>query len=614
VPPRFQGDRTGPPPRGGGHPTARRDPPAPVLIPLFLGLAAGAPGTERSADLSLIPWPASVESQGGSLTLDNQTQIVYGEARVRPVAHYFGELIERTRGLRPVIVQGSAEQAPKRAIVFTLGGGPPGAAPEAYQLDVSSKAAVISAADPRGLFNGAVTLWQLASQQSTVVQEVRVPGIRIVDQPRMRWRGLLLDSASQYQSVAFIKRYIDFMALHKLNVLHWQLVGDRAWRLQIPKYPRLTGGMSSYTAEDVREIVEHAASRNVMIVPGLEMPGHATAAVTAYPQLRAADSPSASTSLYNVEEETFAFFDAVFAHIAALFPAEYIHIGADEVPKDQWKQSALVQARMRELGIVNEARLQRYFFERVSEMTKKHKRRIVGWDSIFGGGVPTDSIIMTARGLDGALGAVASGYEVIVSSASLLSFDRPQSTASNDRGKSGDILSLGEVYRFDPAPSALSPQDRSRLVGVQASVWTGTDGNEEAVEMMTFPRAAALAEIGWTPSAELRWPNFQPRMVPMMARYARLGVRYSDAAFRVMAFKRGESGGRISVELAKQVPLGEIRYTTNGSEPTAKSPAYTDVFQVPRATVIKAAVFYNGDPLSRTTSVDVDADIAGGPM
>lgn len=581
---------------------------------LMLCLAAGALSAERAADISLIPWPASVESQGGSFTLDAQTQIVYdGDARVRAVAHYFGELIERTRGLRPVIVQGSAQNAPKRSIVFAVGG-IAGPAPEAYQLDVSSKAAVVSAADPRGLFNGAVTLWQLASLLSTVVPEVRIPGIRISDQPRMRWRGLLLDSASQYQSVAFIKRYIDLMALHKLNVLHWHLVDDQAWRLQIPKYPKLTGGLSSYSAEDVREVVEHAATRNVMVVPGLEMPGHATAAVTAYPALRAADSPGASTNLYNVDEETFAFFDAVITQVAASFPAEYIHIGTGDVPKDQWKQSTSVQTRMRELGIINEVRLQRYFFERISQLTQKQRRRIVGWDSIFGGGVPADSVIMTARGLDGALGAVASGYEVVVSSATVLSLNRPQSTALNDQGKSGEVLSLGDVYRFDPAPAALSQQDRSRLIGVQANVWTSTDGNEEAVEQMTFPRAAALAEIGWTPSVELRWPDFQPRMVAMLGRYSRLGVRYSDAAFRAMAFKRGESGGRISVELAKQVPLGEIRYTTNGTEPTAKSPAYTDVFQVPRATVIKAAVFYNGEVLSRTTSIDVNADIAGGPM
>ncbi|HEY0686491.1 MAG TPA: family 20 glycosylhydrolase [Steroidobacter sp.] len=585
-----------------------------AAVSVFFCLVSGAGAAERPAEISLIPWPASVQQEGGSFTLESQSQIVWeGDARAQAVAHYFGELVERTRGIRPVIVQGSAQDAPKRSVVFALGGGS-GAGPEAYRLEVSPRMALVSAADPRGLFNGAVTLWQLASQQTSVVPEVRIPAVRIEDAPRMRWRGVLLDSAHQYQTVDFIKRYIDFMALHKLNVLHWHLVGDQAWRLQIPKYPKLTGGLSSYSAEDVREVVEHAATRNVMVVPGLEMPGHATAAVTAYPTLRAADAPGGANSLYNVEEETFAFFDAVFAQIAASFPAEYIHIGADDVPKEQWKQSASVQARMRELGIVNEARLQRYFFERIGQLTQKHRKRIVGWDSIFGGGVPADSVIMTARGLDGALGAVASGHEVIVSSSSLLSFDRPQTARLGERVKAGDILSLADVYRFDPAPAALSPQDRSRLVGVHASVWTRTDGNEAEIESMTFPRAAALAETGWTPSSELRWADFPTRLVAMMARYSRLGLRFSDAAFRPMAFKRGESGDRVSVELAKQAPLGEIRYTVNGAEPTARSPVYADVFEVPRATVIKAAVFHNGEPLSRTTSIDVARDIAGGPM
>lgn len=584
-----------------------------------LCLSMAAPAAERSAEISLIPWPASIETGGGSLTVDSKTQVLYdGDVRARTVAQYFGELLERTRGVRPVIVQGSAGNAPKRSIVFILAGSDPD--PESYRLDVSSRAARVSAADPRGLFNGAVTLWQLASLQSTIVPEVRIPGVRIADAPRMRWRGLLLDSSRQFQSVAFIKRYIDFMAIHKLNVLHWHLVDDHAWRLQVPGYPKLTGGLASYSAGDVREIVEHAAARNVMVVPGLEMPGHATAAVIAYPTLRASNAPAAENNLYNIDEETFAFFDAVFAHLAALFPAEYIHIGAGDVPKDQWRESARVQARMRQLGIVDESRVQRYFFERISQLAQKHRRRIVGWDSIFSGGVPADSVIMTARGLDGALGAVASGYEVVVSSANELSFNRPQIGAAgrgmtaNLAGGASEIVSLGDVYRFDPAPAALSPRDLSRLIGVQANVWTRTDGNEADVESMTFPRAAALAEIGWTRSSQLSWAGFQPRLVTMMARYSRLGVRYSDAAFRPMVYKRGEAGDRISIELAKQVPLGEIRYTVNGTEPTARSSVYIDVFEVPRGTVVKAAVFYNGEAVSRTTSFNVSMDLAGGPL
>ena len=577
-----------------------------------LCLAATAPAADRETDISLTPWPASLEMTGGSLTVEPQTQIVVvGDAPVRVIAHYFGDLVERARGWRPLIVQGTVEDAPKRAVVFTLVSGIGG--PEAYTIDVSSKGAVVSASDARGLFNGAVTLWQLMTMHSAVdVREVRIPGVRIVDAPRLRWRGLLLDSARQYQSVAFIKRYIDFMALHKLNVLHWRLVDDRAWRLQIPKYPKLTGGMSSYTADDVREVVAHAAARNVTVVPGLEMPGGAAAAVIAYPSLRAADAPALGSTLYNIDEETFVFFDNVFGHVASLFPSEFVHIGAADVAKDQWKQSASVQARMRELGIINEQRVQRYFFERISEITQKYQRRIVGWDSVFGGGVPQDTVIMTGKGLDGALGAVASGYEVVVSSHAALSFNLAQSGTGNEPVRAGSVLSLGDVYRFDPAPAALGAQDLSRLIGVQGNVWTTPDDNEEDVEALTFPRAAALAEVAWTAPNHLRWADFQPRMVAMLNRYSRMGVRYSDEAFRAMAFKRGETAGKVAVELAKQVPLGEIRYTLNGSEPNAKSPVYTDVFEVPRVATIKAAVFYNGEQLSRTTSVNVATDIISG--
>ena len=581
-----------------------------AVFSALLGFAVAAVGAERSTEISLIPWPASFEPANGSLTIDAQTQVVFdGGAGVREVAHYFGDLLRQSRGLRPVIVQGTAQDAPKRAVVFALA--PGGANPEAYRLEVSSKGAVLTASDPRGLFNGAVTLWQLATLDSADAAEVRVPAARISDAPRLRWRGLLLDSARQYQSVDFIKRYLDFMALHKLNVLHWHLVDDHAWRLQVPKFPKLTGGLSSYSAAEVREVVTHAATRNITVVPGLEMPGHATAAATAYPSLRAADSPTNDTYLYNVEEETFAFFDAVISEVAALFPGEFIHIGAGEAPYEQWQQSSSVQARMRELGIINEFRLQRYFFERITALVARHQRRIVGWDGLLIGGVPGNSVVMTAKGLDGALTAAASGHEVVVSSGSGLSLNLPQSTVASERDSAGDILSLGDVYRFDPAPTVLSAQDRSRLIGVQANVWTRTDGNEQDIEAMTFPRAAALAEIAWTPAVQLRWAPFQRRMVAMLGRYSRLGIRYSDAAFRAMVFNRGENGDRVSIELAKQVPLGEIRYTLNGSEPTAKSAVYTDVFEAPRSMTLKAAVFYNGEPLTQATAIDLNTGALG---
>jgi hexosaminidase len=525
---------------------------------------------------------------------------------VQAAAHYFGDLLSQSHGWRPEIVQGSAEEAPKRSIVFRIEND--GSPAEGYRLEVASKNITAVSSDPRGLLYAAVTLWQLSTHSPTAEAEIRIPGVSITDAPRLRWRGLMLDSARQYQSVTFIKRYIDLMALHKLNVLHWHLVDDQAWRLQIPKYPKLTNGISSYSSTDVREVVEYATSRNVTVVPGLEMPGHAASAIVAYPALGASDSPPklGTDSLFNVEDSTFAFLDEVFAYAATLFPSEYVHIGAMDISKDQWVRSTSAQARMRELGIINEQRLQRYFFERITASLDKQGKRLTGWDGIMGGGVAQNAVVMTARGLDGALGAAASGYDVVVSSNDSLSFNRRQQAVGNgDTPETGGMISLADVYNFDPAPVALSAQDRSRLIGVQANLWTAAVDGEDMIETLTYPRAAALAEVGWSQPVRRRWQDFQQRMVSQMNRYAKLGIHYSDAAFRVMAFERGNTGARVAIELAKQVPLGEIRYTLNGSEPTAKSSVYTDVFDVPRPATVKAAVFYNGEALARAVTLEV---------
>ena len=579
-----------------------------VLSWFSVGLAVSA---ERPADVSILPLPASMTIAGGSFTVNAQTRIVYeGDERVGAVARHLGELLALSRGLRLTAAQGSVQSASTNVVTFALQRTARSAleSVEAYTVDVSSNAARVTAADPRGLFYGAVTLWQLLTSASTDSTEIRIPALRIVDAPRLQWRGLLLDSSRQFQSVTFIKRFIDLMALHKLNVLHWQLADDAAWRLQIPQYPKLADSAGSYSAEDVRNIVQHAASRNVAIVPGLEMPGHVTAAVAAYPSLGAADRPGPG-NLYNLEEETFAFFDAVLRHVAALFPGPFVHVGAGETSLEAWQQSEPVQARMRELGLVDDRWLYRYFFERIAALAQAHERRLVGWDNLLRGGVPASAVIMTARGLDGALGAAASGHEVVVSSGTALNFRLPQRAIASEGASSTEFLSLADVYNFDPAPLALSSQDRARLIGVQANVWTRSDGDEAGLEALTFPRAAALAEVAWTPPSQLSWGDFQPRLATMLGRYSRLGVRYSDAAFRVVAYQRGETTERVDVELTKQIPLGEIRYTLNGTEPNARSTVYTDLMSLARTAIIKAAVFHDGEPLSRTSVINVASDV-----
>ncbi|HEX8783689.1 MAG TPA: family 20 glycosylhydrolase, partial [Steroidobacteraceae bacterium] len=377
--------------------------------------AAATPAREGVAEASLIPIPASITPRPGSFVVRAGTPIyISGEADAARIAAYFADLVRIThpftlavRRLPPPRVPAALTPAtalPAQAIVFRLDPQTPGTSPESYQIDVSSERVVVSARDYHGLFYGAVTLWELCSAPAPG-GDIALAATLITDTPRFRWRGLMLDSARHFQSPGFVMRYIDWMALHKLNVLGWHLTDDQGWRLAIRKYPRLTsvgawrvpagsaaqrdidpatgrprlyGGF--YSQDDVRRIVAHARERYVTIVPEIDMPGHATAAIVAYPRLGVTDHPPRAVpadwgifpNLYNVEESTFAFLEDVLAEVMQLFPGEYIHLGGDEAVKDQWQASPRVQARMRELGVPDEAALQGYFTRRVGKYVVAH--------------------------------------------------------------------------------------------------------------------------------------------------------------------------------------------------------------------------------------------------
>jgi hexosaminidase len=576
---------------------------APLAALLF---AVSAPGTaaERAQQIAVIPLPANVTLAGGSFTVRSDTRLlVSGDARAQLVAHYFGDLLLRSRAIRPEIAQLSGTP-PKKSITFSVDAAAAGADPESYQLDITSDGIVVAARSGRGLFYGAVTLWQVLTSDPAQGDSIRAPAMRIVDTPRLHWRGLMLDSARHFQSVEYIRQLIDTMALHKLNVLHWHLTDDQAWRLQIRKYPRLTLAGSFYTQEQVRDLVAYANERNVLIVPEIAMPGHATAALVAYPQLAAvaAPQPGSASNLFNLDDATFAFIEDVLNEVTELFPGEFIHIGGAETAIDQWKASQQAQIRMRELGVSNE-QLQSYFLQRVGKMLVQRKRRPVGWEYALRAGLPNDAVIMTPRGLDVALSAAAGGYDTVVSTIPALSFDYRQSTAADNLPVRDPVATLEDIYKFDPAPVALAPEDRRHLIGVQANIWTDLLGSEQQIQLQTFPRAAALAEIGWSPPEKQRWPEFIARLSAQMRRYDKLDVRYSDAVFQVRIDTRVVSArDRVGVELSRQATLGEIRYTTNGSEPDAKSPTYADILELKPPITIKAAAFYEGQPLSTTTT------------
>jgi hexosaminidase len=529
-----------------------------ICILMLLCLSACQPTrTVRQSPMpSLIPLPAGVTDAAGAFTLRDGDEIsVHGDAAA-DVAHQFADLLARARGLRLRVTD-----ARDSAIEFVVdpqldvaGATTPQARAEAYELRVGPEHIRLVARTPHGLFDGSMTLWQWLTAETAKTSSIRVPCVRIADYPRFAWRGLMLDSARHFQSPEFVKRFIDEMSRHKLDVLHWHLTDDQGWRIQIKKYPELTaigawrtpaslrgdapryGGF--YTQDDIREIVRHAAARHVVIVPEIDMPGHAQAAIAAYPQFgvtgkRPPVSPDwgVHTYLYNVDDATFSFLEDVLGEVMDLFPGTYIHIGGDEAAKDQWQASPQVQQRMRELGVSSEAALQGYFTARIGKFLAAHGRRLIGWDEILEGGVPADATVMSWRGEDGGVAAARAGHDVVMAPSPLMYFDHIQSDSHDEPPGRPDVVSLHDVYAYEPVPQALDAAQARHVLGAQANLWSEYLDTPQRVEHAAFPRAAALAEVLWSPTARRDWPGFLARLPEQFVRYRLLGIAYADSVF-----------------------------------------------------------------------------------
>ncbi|WP_116810789.1 family 20 glycosylhydrolase [Steroidobacter cummioxidans] len=509
--------------------------------------------------VSIIPAPRELTRAAGQFAVTTSTPVVFENGSpAEATARYFIDLMQRTRGMALTARNSDASGA----ISFKLLADEGTPDDEGYSLDASPRGITVSARSPRGLFYGAVSLWQLLTAEAPSAPgatTIDVPALTITDAPRFRWRGLMLDSARHYQSPQFIKQFIDVMALHKLNVLHWHLTDDQAWRLEIKKYPKLTevgawrvpagpaaaadidpttgrprvyGGF--YSQDQVRDIVAYAAARHITIVPEIDMPGHASAAIAAYPKLAVLDNPPRQVpadwgvypALFNVEESTFGFLQDVLSEVLALFPSEYIHVGGDEAVKDQWKASARVQARMRELGVKDEHALQAHFIERMQAFLSNQGRRLIGWDEILEGGLAPNATVMSWRGIDGAVAAAAAGHDTVLSPQPTLYFDRRPFDTPSSPGRV-EISTVQDVYAFDPAPAVISEQQRKHILGVQANIWTEHIRTPARVEFMAFPRAAAIAEVGWSHTKD--WAGFSERLPAQLERYRVLDVRFAEA-------------------------------------------------------------------------------------
>lgn len=620
----------------------RRGPGVLLFASAVLLAACSASSGRRSAPppppiLSIIPVPAKITAEKGSFTVDGMKAVLpEGGSGASQAASYFTGLVARSRGL--AFAPGGDN---RHAIVFRTLRDSASTGAEGYRIDIQSGGIVVSASEPAGLFYGGITLWQLLTQTPGPAQSIVLPASHIEDAPRFAWRGLMLDSVRHFQSPAFVKSLLDAMAIHKLNVLQWHLTDDQGWRIEIKKYPRLTkigawrvpagaaaakdidpktgkprlyGGY--YTQDEIRDIVAYAEARHIVIVPEIEMPGHALAAIVAYPRLGSVkDLPRVISGdwgvfpyLYNVDDSTFGFLENVLTEAMALFPSRYIHVGGDEAVKDQWKASPRVQTRMRALGIPDEEALQSYFIARIGRFLGAHGRRLIGWDDILQGGIAPDATVMSWRGIDGAIAAAKAGHNAVLSPAPVLYFDNRQSELSSEPPGRGAVVSLEDVYGFDPAPTTLSAPERARIVGLQGNLWTEHIRGEEQVSYMAFPRAAALAELAWSPADKHDWHGFLARLPAQFGRYRALGISFATSAFDVrVEAKAGPKPGRSTVTLSDQANSGDIRYTLDGSAPSRDSNLYTAPLEMSLPSALRAATFAGNERISRVSLNRIDA-------
>jgi hexosaminidase len=590
--------------------------------------------TDKRVALSLIPAPVLVDATPGFFILREGAvlNVRSTNAEAVGVARHFGDLLARTRSIHlDVRPFGGADR--NDGIVFVIDPNllvRDDATDEGYELTVSSDHITVGARTPHGLFNGSVTLWQLLTQNDSARRPLQVDCVHIEDYPRFAWRGLMLDSARHFQSPEFVEKLIDAMAIHKLNVLHWHLTDDQGWRLQIKQYPKLTeigawrtpahvvgdppryGGF--YTQDQVRDIVRYAAQRYITIVPEIEMPGHAQAAIAAYPEFGITGKrPPVSadwgvhTYLYNVDASTFEFLQNVLSEVIDLFPGPYIHVGGDEAAKDQWHASSRVQQRMRELHVANEEALQSYFIARIEKFVNAQGKKLVGWDEILQGGLAPRTTVMSWQGTKGGIEAAKQGHDVVMSPSPTMYLDHVQSTLHDEPPGRPDVVSLAHIYNYEPVPAELNAAQAKHVIGAQANLWTEYMDSPQRIEHAAFPRVAALAEALWSSTSSKNFDGFVADLPAQFARYRMLGIAYADSAFAPeIHITPNADGSPVTVELSDQVNAGEFRYTLDGSHPTTSSTAYRTSFPLKLPSVLNVADFDGGIEVA-TRSLRIDA-------
>ena len=524
--------------------------------------------TASSQDIRIIPEPATLIPNNQSFALSAQTKIKGSlpEKATNTIA-FFNDYLSNYYQFQTTPAD-SATSKGCNIIYFQLKAPSTTDTVGAYSLHINKDSVVISSANEEGLFYGMQTLIQLLP--TTQANTLQVPGVDIQDAPRLSHRGMMLDCSRHFMPITFVKKFIDYLALHKLNTFHWHLTDDQGWRIEIKKYPKLTevgawrngtitghhpgsgntntktGGY--YTQAQIKDIIAYASERYITIIPEIEMPGHASAAIAAYPELSTfpnqsteinANTPWAGATTGKQVQQTFGVFPDIFVpsantfkflenvldEVMDLFPSKYIHIGGDEAPKDYWKKSDYCQQLMKNAGLASEEELQSYFIKTIEEYVVSKGHQIIGWDEILEGGLAPQATVQSWRGEEGGIKAANMDHHVVMSPNSYMYFDYAQNKPS-DSLTIGGFLPISKVYSFEPYPKALPASKHAYILGVQANLWTEYITSPAKAEYMIFPRIGALSEVAWSLPEKKNYADFKTRLQTELERYKLWGVNY----------------------------------------------------------------------------------------
>ena len=605
-----------------------------LFLSLFWVYICGL-SAQNSDRYGIIPQPKELISGIGEFVINRHTVVLVdiNNDEYKELADNFVRQVQKVSGINIPVKDVLASPFPENAILFKEKENLPN---EGYELSVTPKRITIESAEPNGLFYGIQTLYQLLPAQiyggKKVAGKIKweIPCCHIKDAPRFAYRGLMLDVGRHFMPKEFVMKLIDLMAMHKQNMFHWHLTEDQGWRIEIKKYPKLTeigawrketsgyegtpgdgkphGGF--YTQEDVKEIVEYARQRYVTIIPEIEIPGHASAAIAAYPELscfpdRKYEVPTGwgvKKDVFCPNDKTFRFLEDVFTELFDLFPSPYYHIGGDESPRSNWKECAHCQDLMKTLGLQNEDELQMLFVERMERfLREKGGRKVIGWDEIIDGNALPNTIVMAYRGHARAIRAANQCQYTILTPNRWCYLDYYQEDPDTEELSMFLFLPLKKVYDYDPVPASLSADKQKYILGHQGSVWTEYIPYPERAEYMIFPRAIAMAEVGWNAKDNKNWDFFRQKMVKEFDRLDHKEVNYSKAFYRVIYHYDRKSSFPKKVGLSIDYPGTTVRYTVNGEQPTLNAPIYSDSITVNKGDVVRAQGFLsNGNKVGMT--------------